>query len=91
VRSYWHHGRDAPLWYWRARDGTEVDLLIEEDGLVFPVEVKLTASPSRRTAAAISRLQKAGLEVGPGAVVCLAESSWSLCGQVSVVPASWVR
>ena len=34
------------MFFWRTRDGQEVDLLIETNGKLLPVEVKVTATPT---------------------------------------------
>lgn len=39
-KAYLHHPRSAPLFFWRDRTGHEIDLLIEEGGALFPVEIK---------------------------------------------------
>ncbi|MFH1811868.1 MAG: DUF4143 domain-containing protein [Pseudomonadota bacterium] len=35
-------------WHWRTSAGAEVDLLLERDGVYFPVEIKLSSRPSTR-------------------------------------------
>jgi hypothetical protein len=40
AKAYLHHRRIPPLFFWRDRTGHEVDLLIEEAGLLSPVEIK---------------------------------------------------
>jgi len=40
AKSYLHHRRTLPLFFWRDRTGHEIDLLIEESGLLYPVEIK---------------------------------------------------
>ena len=40
VKSYLHHHRTPPLFFWRDRTGREIDLLIEESGHLYPVEIK---------------------------------------------------
>jgi len=40
VKSYLHHRRTPPLFFWRDRTGREIDLLIEESGHLYPVEIK---------------------------------------------------
>jgi hypothetical protein len=40
AKSYLHHRRTPPLFFWRDRTGHEIDLLIEESGLLYPVEIK---------------------------------------------------
>ena len=40
AKAYFHHGRTPRIFFWRDRTGHEVDLLIEEGGKLFPVEIK---------------------------------------------------
>ena len=40
AKAYLHHRRTPPLFFWRDRTGHEVDLLIEEADLLYPVEIK---------------------------------------------------
>ena len=47
LKSYWHGVRPAPFHFYRDRDKREIDLLIEADGQLRPVEFKKTARPSR--------------------------------------------
>ncbi len=48
IKSYWHRGREPALYFWRTKEKTEVDLLIEEDGQIFPIEIKLTMRPQKK-------------------------------------------
>jgi predicted AAA+ superfamily ATPase len=86
LKSYWHRGREAPIWYFRTKEKKEVDLVIEEDGLLFPVEVKLTASPSRKHLTGISSLQATGASLGRAALVCLVRESVPLADAIDAVP-----
>ena len=40
AKAYRHHRRTPPLFFWRDRTGHEIDLLVEEAGRLYPVEVK---------------------------------------------------
>ena len=40
AKAYTHHRVHPPLYYWRDRTGHEIDLLIDEGGKLFPVEIK---------------------------------------------------
>jgi predicted AAA+ superfamily ATPase len=40
MKVYLHHGREPPVHFWRDRTGHEVDLVIEEGGTLYPVEIK---------------------------------------------------
>ncbi|OGC23959.1 AAA family ATPase [candidate division WOR-1 bacterium RIFOXYB2_FULL_42_35] len=39
-KSFTHAGLTPPLYFWRDRSGTEIDLLIDHGGKGFPVEIK---------------------------------------------------
>ena len=83
------HNRGEPpaLWYFRSRDGWEIDVLAERNGTLYPVEIKLTATPRPLHAAAIVRLREAlGEKVGAGLVVANVASPLSLVPGVRVVP-----
>ncbi len=73
LKSYVHNGRHAPFYFYRDKDQAEIDLLIIENGLVYPLEIKKTASPSIREAKAFERLPNLKLKVGAGGLICLAE------------------
>jgi predicted AAA+ superfamily ATPase len=91
LKSYQHRGRRAPLWFFRDRDGREVDLLLAEDGKIFPIEVKLKASPNRRDLRGIETLEKLGAPLGRGAVLCLTRERHSLSASVAAVPVSSIQ
>jgi len=40
AKVYLHHRRPAPLFFWRDRTGHEIDLVIDDAGRLFPVEIK---------------------------------------------------
>jgi predicted AAA+ superfamily ATPase len=40
AKTYSHHRREPPLFFWRDQGGHEVDLLVEESSNLYPVEIK---------------------------------------------------
>ena len=70
VKSSTHRGLVPRVFFWRTRAGTEVDIVVESDGKLVPVEVKLSATPRPGMAASIRTLQNdLGAEAVPGYVV----------------------
>ncbi|MDO8932332.1 MAG: ATP-binding protein, partial [Rhodocyclaceae bacterium] len=90
IRNYWHRGLEAPLYFWRTKEKEEVDLIIEEEGTIFPVEIKLTMRPDKNAVKGIISLKKSGRKIGKGAVVCLAEEHYPLSSDIEVVPVSYI-
>ncbi len=87
LKSWWHHGKEAPFYYYRDKDRKEIDLLIVRDGRVHPVEVKKTVQPKREAVRHFSVLEKLGLELGVGAVICLTAERLPITAQVEAIPA----
>jgi predicted AAA+ superfamily ATPase len=87
LKGWWHHGQEAPIYFYRDRDQREIDALIVRDGRAHPVEIKKTAQPSREAVRHFGSLQGLGPEPGHGAVICLCQEITPLTAQVDVVPA----
>jgi len=85
LKSWTGHGRRPPIYYWRTKDKAEIDLLFEIDGVIYPAEIKLSASP-QKPGAAWARLRASGLSVGRGSVICLCEQTVPLSEDVDAVP-----
>ena len=74
IKSYQNSGLEPYLYYYRDRDAKEIDVVMEGDGKLYPIEIKKTANPDKRIIRTFSVIDKAPLEVGTSAVLCMAES-----------------
>ena len=74
--------------HWRTAGGAEVDLVLERDGMLYPLEIKLTAAPGRRQASGIEafRAAHAHRRVGQGAVICAVDTPRWLADEVLASP-----
>jgi hypothetical protein len=68
-----HHncGLMPHLYYFRDKDNKEIDLLWEENGTLYPLEIKKTSSPDPRLTKVFGQLEKSGKLLGNGGIVCL--------------------
>ena len=65
-----HRGEVPRVFFWRTMTGNEVDFVVETEGKLVPVEVKLSATPRRSMARSITAFQKDMKDVAmPGYVV----------------------
>ncbi len=68
----------------------EVDLLIEQNNQLYPVEFKKTASPSINGAKHFVVLKNLNRPIGPGAVICLKETDVPLSRNVTSIPVGYL-
>lgn len=88
LKSWWHNGRQTPFYFYRDKDQKEIDLLIVQDGTIYPLEIKKSASPGPETVRHFQALAKFNLPIGPGGVICLAEHSLPLTTTTISIPVS---
>ncbi|MCL2326745.1 MAG: ATP-binding protein [Proteobacteria bacterium] len=86
LKSWQHSGLHAPFYYYRDTEQKEIDLLIVQDGTVYPLEFKKTASPDKTAIRHFGALDKLGMPVGMGAVICLAKQALPLTERAWCVP-----
>lgn len=86
-KSFLNCGMEPPLYYYRDHDGKEVDLIVETDGQLHPVEIKKTATPHLSMVKNFKALRKSGVPLGRGAIICADENVSALDSDVLVIPA----
>jgi hypothetical protein len=86
LKSYWHNGVDAPFYYYRDRDGKEIDLLILRNGVFHPLEIKKSAAPSRDDTRSFQSLRRLGVPIGAGGVICLVADLLPLTADTHAIP-----
>ena len=92
LKSYYNAGvMKPPLYFYRDKDGTEIDLLIEDSGTLYPLEIKKHADPSKKDIANFKVLDSLpSIKRGPGGVICTYESLVTLEGEDRVIPVSYL-
>ena len=83
-KSYLNEGKEPPIYYYRDKDKKEIDLLIYENGTLYPIEIKKSASPGKDAIKhfgvlkpvtepeKFGELSQTKMKIGNGAVVCMA-------------------
>lgn len=87
LKSYWHNGKRAPLYYYRDKDKKEIDLLIVQDNKIYPLEFKKTASPGKEDIRHFKALELLKMSVGEGGVVCLCNTLVPISEHLQAIPA----
>lgn len=78
----------ANLYHWRAHSGSEVDFILERDGIFHPIEAKLGSRPSRKDAAGIRAFRECHPQhkIAPGLVIAPVERFEWLTERDGAVP-----
>lgn len=91
VKSFSNAGLEPPLYYYRDKDKIEIDLLIQHNDTLFPVEIKKTASPTQEDARNMfitGRIKN--IQIGQKIVVCNCEKPFVLNDEVMAVPVEFL-
>ncbi len=86
AKSYLNNGIEPYLYFYRDKDAKEIDLLLEHDGVINPVEIKKTANPGSELVKVFSLIDKSGTPRSKGAVVCLKPELTAIDRENYVVP-----
>lgn len=73
LMNYAYAKTKANLTYYRDANSKEVDVFVEENNRIHPLEIKKSANPDRREVKKFSVIGKTTLEHGNGGVICMAE------------------
>ncbi len=65
----------AGMYHWRSHSKAEVDLILERNGILYPIEIKLTSNPAKKDTTGITVFRKTypKLKIARGLVVCPCE------------------
>lgn len=86
MKSYQNAALEPYLYFYRDRDAKEIDVIIEGDGKLCPLEIKKTATPDKRIIKTFGVIDKAPLEVGTSAILCMAEQFGAFDRDNLIVP-----
>lgn len=92
IKSYYNKGIvEPPLYFYRDKDMNEIDLLIEQNGTLYPLEMKKHADPQKGDVSAFSILDNiSGIKRGTGGVICLYDELVPLKGGDRVIPVRYL-
>ncbi|MBE7065679.1 MAG: ATP-binding protein [Ruminococcaceae bacterium] len=71
MKSYINSGNQPYLYYYRDKDAKEIDIVLEHDGVLNPIEIKKTANPGTELTKVFEILDKSSTPRSKGAVICM--------------------
>lgn len=89
LHGQFQHLNMAPqVYHWRTHGGAEVDILLERDGIFWPIEIKSTTQITQRHARGIAAFRDTypHLRHGPGIIIAPVETITTLRNNIFVLP-----
>jgi len=90
-KAFHHRGLTPAMYYWRTRDGSEVDMLIEHDGAIYPMEIKSSSTLTPRHADGLENwLARYGQPGRRGVLFGDIAEPFSISRNTGAVPLHWI-
>lgn len=88
IKSYIHNGKTPNIYYCRTLNQEKIDVVIEQNDKVYPIEIKQTATPNISMAKNFKLVdeQKKGI----GCILCLSEKFIPINKDLYVIPISYI-
>ena len=86
VKGYQNAGLEPYLYFYRDHDAKEIDLILEGNGKLCPLEIKKTAMPDKRLTRVFKVIDKSPLQLGTGAILCTSEKFSAFDSNNLIVP-----
>jgi predicted AAA+ superfamily ATPase len=87
TRTMVHRGMEPRIYFWRTTAGTEVDFVVETEGRLVPIEVKVSATPRPAMTAALKTFRRDfAARAGPGYLVHPGDTTLPLGDGITALP-----
>ncbi|MBQ3934488.1 MAG: DUF4143 domain-containing protein, partial [Clostridia bacterium] len=90
LRHYAYGKNKVNMNFYRDNKMKEIDLIIEENGVLHPVEIKKSSAPDKSAARSFSVLKSVSRTVGTGAVICMSDVVLPLDENTLIVPSNLI-
>lgn len=86
IKSYHNEGKECLLWYYRDKNSKEIDIILEHDGLLDPMEIKKSMNPKNQWVNTFKVLDKGSVPRGKGCIICMREELSAIDQENLIVP-----
>lgn len=88
VKTFAYSPIKANISYYRDTNAKEIDIMIEENEIIHPIEIKKSASPDKREVKKYSVIEKTSLQQGNGGIICMCEEVLPIDNQNCFIPSN---
>jgi len=85
-KTYLNSGVEPYMYYYRDKDAKEIDIVIEHDGVLNPIEIKKTSNPGSELVKVFALLDRSSTPREKGAVLCMKPELGAIDRENYIVP-----
>lgn len=86
VKTYLNSGKEPYFYYYRDKDAKEIDLILEHDGVLNPLEIKKTSNPGTELVKVFHLLDKSSTPRSKGGVICMKSDLGAIDRENYIIP-----
>ena len=90
VKNYAYARDGALLSFYRDDKAREIDIFIEENGMIHPLEIKKSANPEKKDIKKFSVIEKTSLNKGCGGIICMFPKPFPIDTANSLIPSNLI-
>lgn len=86
LRMYSYSKSKTNMTFYRDTNQKEIDIVLEENGILHPLEIKKGSNPEKKAIGSFRLLEKSGLKIGEGGIICMIEKPFPLDEKNNYIP-----
>ncbi|MBI5700285.1 ATP-binding protein [Candidatus Saganbacteria bacterium] len=86
IKSFWNRGQEPPVWYYRTKEKEEIDILIDVNGKLYPIEIKLSSKITDSDLKGINSLKKTKMLLGKSLFINSSASRYPIKKGIDAIP-----
>lgn len=90
LKNYAYGKTKANLSYYRDSNAKEIDVFVELNGFIHPLEIKKSASPDRKEVKKYELIDKTSIPRGDGGIVCMCDKPVPIDEKNSFIPSNLI-
>ena len=90
VKNYAYSQAKANVTYYRDSNSKEIDVFVEENKTIHPLEIKKSANPNSREVKKFTFLDKTTLQRGNGGIICMCEEPIPIDAENCFIPSNLI-
>lgn len=90
VKNYAYARSGALLSFYRDDKAKEIDIFVEENGRIHPLEIKKSANPEKKEIRKFSVIEKTSLARGSGGIICMFPGPFPIDADNNLIPGNLI-